>query len=280
MYYSTKIAPECANAARELAQHMASPTEPHWKAMDRFIGYLKGKEQHQFVYNRPRELRVIAFADSNYATSPDDRKSISGCVTTIDGTTTHWSSKKQGAVTLSSTEAEYVAISTVCQEVKFQQMLLDELLQCAKPGIIFEDNTGCIFLVNNQQVGQRTKHIDTRHHFIRDEIKNKTIVIKFVKSEDNIADCMTKNLSEGPFVKFKINLLNGRVEFKGPLREDDEMWNSAVIDDSPGATQRTEQRTQRSTSEISSTDGWMTVQRKRQHRYASGLRRESHGKLK
>ena len=179
-------------------------------------------------------------------------------------------------MTLSSTEAEYVAISTACQEVKFQQMLLDELIHCVKPGTIYEDNTGCIFLVQNQQVGARTKHIDTRHHFIREEIKSKNIEVKFIKSEDNIADCMTKNLSEGTFTKFKVKLLNGRVHGDGPPREDDKMWDSSVIDRPPGASQRT----LKSTSEISTTETWTTVQRKRPHRYVTGHRRGSHGKVK
>ena len=86
--------------------------------------------------------------DSNFATNPDTRKSVTGMLCTFGGMTTFWMSKGQNIVTLSSTEAEYVALATCAQETRFQQMLLDELTtHQVKPAIIFEDNTGAIYLV-------------------------------------------------------------------------------------------------------------------------------------
>ena len=97
-----------------------------------------------------------------------------------------WSSKAQPSVTLSSTEAEYVAASMCGTEVKFVTMLLDELkLDYPKPSVMFEDNTGAIFIMNNDQVGQRTKHIDIKWHHIRDMIKSGELLVKYVRSEDN-----------------------------------------------------------------------------------------------
>jgi hypothetical protein len=85
MYYTTKIAPDCANAARELSQFMARPTQEHWKAMESLVSYMKQKESHHLILRKPRELRVIGSADSNYATNPDDRKSISGSIHMSEG---------------------------------------------------------------------------------------------------------------------------------------------------------------------------------------------------
>jgi hypothetical protein len=82
--------------------------------------------------------------------------------------TTNWTSKKQHTVSLSSSEAEYQALSECVQEAVFTQNLVEELTSQRKLAIIHEDNLGTIVLVKNQQVSARTKHIDIRHHFIRD----------------------------------------------------------------------------------------------------------------
>jgi hypothetical protein len=86
----------------------------------------------------------------------------------IGGMTTNWTSNKQQTVSLSSSEAEYQALSECVQESVFTQNLVKELTGGKKPTIIYEDNLGTIFLVKNQHVSSRTKHIDIRHHFMRD----------------------------------------------------------------------------------------------------------------
>jgi uncharacterized protein (DUF849 family) len=93
----------------------------------------------------------------------EDRRSVSGAIHTIGGTIVNWILKTQESVTMSSTEkAEYVSMASGACEVKFLQQLLHEIKFCMMPGILLEDNTGAIYLVRNQQVGQRTKHIDVR----------------------------------------------------------------------------------------------------------------------
>ena len=99
-------------------------------------------------------------------------------------------SKTQAIISLPSTEAEYIALSTVAQEVLFQSQMLDELVgdQHIKSSVIFEDNLGAICLTKNSQISQRTKHIDVRYHFIRSMVDNKVLDVKFVKSRLNISD--------------------------------------------------------------------------------------------
>ena len=119
-----------------------------------------------------------------------------GYVTGIDRSIVNFVSKTQTTVTLSSTEAEYIAASTCATEIKFITMLLEELApnEVKRPGTLHEDNTGAIFLMENQAVGQRTKHIDIRYHHIREMIENNWMKVKFIKSEENIADMEMKNL--------------------------------------------------------------------------------------
>ena len=141
---------------------------------------------------------------------------------TLGGSLLNWSSKKQRIVTLSSTEAEYIALSECAQEMKFEWMLLNELLDQATPATIHEDNTGAIFLAKNQQVGPRTKHIDVRHHHIRQQLADRTLNLRFIKSEDNISDIMTKNCPEQTFKRHCEDLLNGTIDsWREDVSEDD-----------------------------------------------------------
>ena len=219
----TKVASELANACRELSSHMSNPGPEHWKAIERMAGYLKGRKNKYLTFRAPSVLTPISYCDSNYATDPDDRKSISGMIHTIGGTIVNWSSKKQATVTLSSTEAEYIALSDCSKETKFEWMLLKELTGVENPAVIYEDNTGAIFLVKNQQVGARTKHIDVRHHFIRGQIKQGTLEIKFIRSENNPSDIMTKNAAATIFDRHARALQTGTIE---RWREDDNMGTS------------------------------------------------------
>ena len=96
-------------------------------------------------------------------------------------------------------------------EMKFLQMLLEEIATIKLPGILLEDNTGCIYLIQNQAVGQRTKHIETRMHFIREMFDKKELAVNFVRSEENESDIMTKNLPEALHNKFAIRIRMGKL---------------------------------------------------------------------
>ena len=106
---------------------------------------------------------------------------------------------------------------------------MNSLEQPLKPAIIYEDNTGAIFfLVKNQQVGPRTKHIDMRHHHIRQQVADGMLDVRFIKSEQNISDTMTKNCPEKIFQRHCQNLLNGEIE---SWREDDSRYHKKPNDD-------------------------------------------------
>ena len=179
------------------------------------------------ILMKPRDLKVYAYVDSNYATNKENRKSVTGYVLTIGGCLVSYSSKSQPSVTLSSTEAEYVAASMCATEVKFVQMLLEELMPTVetRPATLFEDNTGAIFLMENQAVGNRTKHIDIRWHHMREMMQgdNPRLRILFTRSENNFADVETKNVTETIHSKLADMLKDGRISkaiFDATERED------------------------------------------------------------
>ena len=201
MYFMTKIAPEICNAVRELSSHMTNPGVSHWKALERCVGYLTSSVYDGLIFRKPRELRSISECDSDYGKDENDRKSISGRINTLGGMITNWSSKKQSTVSLSSTEAEYQALSECAQESMFTKNLVMELTGEDNRAIIYEDNLGAIYLAKNHQVSGRTKHIDIRHHWLRDLQASKKIDIRYVRSENNSADIMTKNTAKDLYQK-------------------------------------------------------------------------------
>jgi hypothetical protein len=216
MYLTTKLAPDLANGARELAQHLSNPGEDHWKALDRMVGHIKLRPYEGLTYRKPKELRPISMVDSDYAKNTDNRKSISSGLHTLGGTLVHWESKTQHVVTLSSTEAEYISLARGACENKFIMMLLDEGIR--KPnekrlmGKIYEDNLGAIYLVKNQHVGARTKHIDVRAHFIRELEDNGYLNVQFIRSEENAADILNKNCPEKLHTKHAKNIRDGTLD--------------------------------------------------------------------
>jgi hypothetical protein len=268
MFYSTKIAPECAFANGQLARHMQNPGEEHWEAMARFVGYIKSKPDHKMIMKKPTELRTISYCDSSYGDCKDTRRSTMGEVHTIGGAITSWKSQRQRSVTQSSSEAEYITLSEAAKEQKFTQMLLEEVAEVEIPGYIYGDNEASIFLAKNKQVSNRTKHIDIREHFIRECVDNGRIELKNVKSNDNMSDIMTKNLPVKIFKRDGKELLEGNIlhevlnieeDVAKNKRENDSRYkpkceDSFVLSQHAGLENMTEHKERKLNKEITSKD--------------------------
>ena len=134
------------------------------------------------------------------------RKSTTGYIYQLDGNTITWSSKRQPTVALSTTEAEYMAINAAVCEGKWLRTFLKELGFPQQVITIHEDNQGCIALIKNPVQHHRTKHIDIRHHFIREQVELGHFSIEYCPTEEMIADIMTKPIA-GPQFKTLRNLL-------------------------------------------------------------------------
>jgi hypothetical protein len=154
---------------------------------------------------------VVGFVDSDYASDKDDRKSISGFFVTIGGCLVSWGSKKQSGVTLSSTEAEFVAMSIAATEIKFVVSLLTEIggESPSLPSILREDNTGAIFMAKNTAIGQRTKHVDIRYRFVNDMVQQGDLSVVHIPGDENPSDVMTKNLPYALHHKHTKTILDG-----------------------------------------------------------------------
>ncbi|KAH8288013.1 hypothetical protein KR018_001471 [Drosophila ironensis] len=131
------------------------------------------------------------------------RKSYSGYAFFMAGSIFSWTSSKQPVVAQSSTEAEYIALSTAAKEATYLRKLLQEIgWSTQKPTTIYCDNVSAQQIALNPVHHKRTKHIDVKFHFVREKVKNNEINLEFVSSEENVADVLTKMLSKQKHCNF------------------------------------------------------------------------------
>ena len=212
MWFVRKVRPGACNAIRELATYMQKPVKQHWRALDRLIGYLANDPGKKLRIREPRTLSMFSYSDSTFGSDPDDRLSVTGNITTMGGTLLSMTSKKQQTVTLSSTEAEYTALAATATEAVYAKSLAEEILGFSLDRtVIYEDNTGAIYLANNEQVGVRTKHVSIKVHYTRQLIRENQLFLQYVKSANNYADLCTKNLGNEDFHKFNEGIHGGEI---------------------------------------------------------------------
>jgi len=204
LYLLKHSIPELSNSVRELSKVMDHANRAHQKALYRVLKYVKQTKERRLILEpkRQKDLRwdMKAFSDSDFAGDTETRKSVSGFVIYLCGAPIAWRSKGQKSVTLSSTEAEYVAISEVAAEILYVVGILKFLgAEIRYPIEVNVDNIGAIYLAKNATTGSRTKHVDIRYHFVREYVEDGIVKIVFVRSEDNDADIFTKNLNGESF---------------------------------------------------------------------------------
>jgi hypothetical protein len=199
LYLVKHSRPDIANTVRELAKVMEGANYAALKELHRCIKFvLDTKEwglRMEPTFDREVwDLKV--YCDSDYAGDPDSRISVSGFVVYVRGVPVSWKSKGQKSVTLSSTEAEFVALAEATKEVKFVAQVMESMsIEVNYPIIVRVDNVGAIFLTENATTSQRTKHIDVKYHYVRQYVEDGIVKIIFVRTDENDADGFTKNVS-------------------------------------------------------------------------------------
>jgi len=183
---------------------MSNPSEIHWMGVKRIFRYLRGTSKYGLVYDGSGDLELTGFSDADWAGDINTRRSTSGYVFQLGKFTITWSSRKQATVAKSSTEAEYVALSTATQEgIWLRRLLINLDLKPSSPTVIFEDNQGVIDLSKNPKHHDRTKHIDVSHHFVRERVASNEIAVVYCPTDEMAADILTKGLSTIKFHKFR-----------------------------------------------------------------------------
>ncbi|KAH9800545.1 Integrase catalytic domain-containing protein [Citrus sinensis] len=206
MYAMVCTRPDLAHRVGVISRFMGNPGKDHWNAVKWVLRYLRGTVVTAIVFGKisGASPEVVGFVDSDSATDNDRRRSITGFVFTMCGGAISWKSSLQSAVALSTTEAEYIALTEAIKEAIWLRGLVSELGFKQEVVKVSCDSSSDIQLSKNPKYHERTKHIDIRMHFIRDEIGKGVVSVVKVPSEVNPADMLTKPL---PSVRFR-NLLN------------------------------------------------------------------------
>jgi hypothetical protein len=189
--------PDIAYSTNRLATFLQNPGPAHWKAVQHLLAYLSRTLDYKITYRRGVEtgIRPLGWVDADYAADLDTRRSTSGEVFMMSGGPVSWSSKKQATVALSTTEAEYVAITRSSKQAMWIYSFLEELrMPQDRPAVLYGDNLGAAALARDAKGHARVKHIDIREHYIRERVAAGDIEIQHVASADNLADIFTKIL--------------------------------------------------------------------------------------
>ncbi|KAG8486777.1 hypothetical protein CXB51_020123 [Gossypium anomalum] len=199
MYAMVCSRPDLSYAVSAVSRYMANPGKEHWKAVQWILRYLRGTTDVCLQFGRTED-GVIGYVDADFAGDLDRRRSLTGYVFTIGGCAISWKATLQTTVALSTTEAEYMAITEACKEAIWLKGLFSELNEDLQISTVFCDSQSAIFLTKDQMFHERTKHIDVRYHFVRDIIARGDIVVSKISTHENPADMMTKSL---PITKFE-----------------------------------------------------------------------------
>ncbi|GJV10747.1 putative ribonuclease H-like domain-containing protein [Tanacetum coccineum] len=199
LMYLTVSRPDIMFAVCACARFQVFPKTSHLLAVKRIFRYLKGKPSLGLWYSKDSPLELVAYTDSDYAGATQDRKSTTGGCQFLGNRLISWQCKKQTVVATSTTEAEYVAAASCCGQVLWiQNQLLDYGYNFMNT-VIYIDNNSTICIIENPVQHSKTKHIEIRHHFIRDCNAKKLIQMAKIDSEHNVADLLTKGFDAGRF---------------------------------------------------------------------------------
>lgn len=193
--------PDALCATGILAQFVQNPGLAHWKALKCLIGYLYTMRDLWLTFGGV-DAELKGFSDADWA-SQSHHHLISGYAFLMGKGAVTWSSKKQGIMALSSTEAEYIAQTHAAKELIWLCTFLGKLATpFLEPTTLHCDNQGAIVLSKDNKFHARTKHINIRYHFIRKAVKDNKIFMHYIPTDENVADIFTKALAKLKFEKF------------------------------------------------------------------------------
>ena len=211
-YLSQTCRPDIAHAVNSVSRYASNPSPAHLIAAKRILRYLAGTIHVGLKYVKSEtvgnNISVTAYTDADWGGDHVDRRSTTGYVIRINNCTVSWATKKQPTIAISSAEAEYMAVAAGVQELLWARQFLSELL----PSDMFDSTRGCLLHCDSQSAiaiskndvhHNRTKHIDIKHHFIRDHIKRNEIIMTWIPGEQQMADLLTKPLDKIKFSTFK-----------------------------------------------------------------------------
>ncbi|PNX83963.1 putative copia-type protein [Trifolium pratense] len=208
LQYLTITRPDLSFAVNSVCQFLSHPTTTHMQAVKRILRYVAGTVHHGLHFKPSFDKSLIAFSDSDWAGCPDTRRSTTGFVIFYAGIPVSWVSRKQHTISRSSCEAEYRAVSSTVTELLWLQQLLDELgVILPHPPKLMCDNVSTTYLATNPIFHSRTKHLAIDFHFVREKIASGLLDLRYVPTNLQVADVLTKSLSSSQYASLRDKLL-------------------------------------------------------------------------
>ena len=210
LFFGKQTRPDILHIVNQLSRFLDKPDESHWKVAKHVLRYLKGTTDLRLTFLKNSSSDIVGDSDADWRGDLNDRKSTTGYYFKFDGNggAISWEVKKQATVALSTAEAEYQAMAAAVQEAIYLRALLEDFgYPMKKPIDIGEDNQSCIKMCHNPVMNKRSKHIDTKLHFVRERVENKEIKSHYVPTEEMTADILTKSLPRVKVEKHRTILL-------------------------------------------------------------------------
>lgn len=209
LYLSTNTRPDISIATSILARRVSDPRKCDWNEVKRVFRYLKfTKSKKLKMGNHGNQDNLYGYVDADWAGDQTDRKSNTGYCLIYNGALISWASRKQSSVSLSSTEAEFIAFAEAVRDLIWIVRILKDFDQHIEtPTKLFEDNQGCIKLLNDRVCHQRVKHIDIKYKFVHEHIDLKAVSAVYCPTKNMIADMLTKPL-DGPKLAKHVREIN------------------------------------------------------------------------
>ena len=220
LYLAIQTRPDIGWAVVAVARHSEKPKQIHWSASKRILRYLKGTRELGITYGMAKTVnKMHGYVDSDFAGDAKTRKSTTGYIFRMNGAAIDWQSKLQPNITLTSTEAEYVAAATAAREATYLQGLLSDLDLKQIPTTLYEDNQGCIAMTKAECANKRTKHIDVKHKYANELVSNQTIRLGYLPTDEMAADILTKPLTGENYITHCSTLLGTDSAHRGGVLE-------------------------------------------------------------
>ncbi|CAL1406718.1 unnamed protein product [Linum trigynum] len=198
MYAMVCTRPDIAHAVGVVSRFLSKPGKEHWEAVKWILRYLRGSSKMSLCFGDGEHV-LVGYTDADMAGDVDSRRSTSGYLITLSGGAISWQSRLQKCVALSTTEAEYIAVTEACKEMIWMKKFLNELGFLQERPQMFYDSQSAIHLAKNASFHARSKHIDVRYHWIRDVLEMKQLQLEKIHTDENGSDMCTKTLPREKF---------------------------------------------------------------------------------
>jgi hypothetical protein len=196
-FAANQTRPDISFATGYVARYASNPNQSHMDAVNRIFAYLNNDRLKSIQYSGKHGFDLKGFVDSDFAGCEDSRRSTTGWVFTLAGGPISWASQRQRTVATSTLDAEYIAGAEAAKEAVWIRNFINDL---RIPGLyvksvpLYIDCNSALRLTHNPEFHSKSKHIDVKHHFIREKVEENTLTTERVNTKDNLADILTKAL--------------------------------------------------------------------------------------